>query len=322
MSCLEYSIFWVVVGLISYKIWLKLTTGWCTSNVCLVGKTVIVTGGNSGIGYETAGDLAKRGAKVILACRVEKKGLAAVRKLIEQTDNPNIFFKPLDLCSFRSVRAFADDIIKTEKRLDILINNAGAGVLPPKTTEDGLQIMMQTNYFGHFLLTNLLLDLIKQTPKSRIVNVSSFLAQYPFKLDVKNLNKYPQTGLRQINDLIMYCRTKLCSVLFTIELTEQLKGTSTTAYSLHPGVINTGIFRNHPLWLRYPTYLTIYLFYKNAIEGAQTTVYCSVTKNIEHLSGDHFQDCKVVDRYPNAWNPDLAKDLWAESMKIVGLHNK
>ncbi|XP_030768337.1 retinol dehydrogenase 11-like [Sitophilus oryzae] len=322
MSCFDYTAFWLVIAVISYKLWVKLSTGWCKSNVCLVGKTAIITGGNTGIGYETAADLAKRGCRVIIACRREKEAISAVKKLIEETDNPNILYKPLDLCSFKSVREFAKDINKTEKRLDILINNAGAGILPKKINEDGMLNLMQTNYFGHFLLTNLLLDLLKKTGHSRIVNVSSFLALFPFKLDLNNLNKYPNTCWNSLNDLIMYCRTKLCIVLFTIELTERLKGTTVTTYSLHPGVIHTKIFQNHPGWLKYPTYLCTYWIYKNVIEGAQTSVYCAVAKNIEHLSGDHFQDCHVMDRYPNAWNPELARGLWEVSEKLVKLHDK
>jgi len=288
--------------------------------VCLVGKTAIVTGANTGIGYETAEDFAKRGAKVILACRDPGKGEEARQNIIKATDNKNVVFKQLDVSSFKSVREFAKDINATEERLDILVNNAGAAGFGTEKSEDGLLLLMHTNYFGPFLLTNLLLDLLKKTPDARIVNVSSLIAKYAKNLDVNNLNDYPE-GTRRPQTRV-YARSKLCNILFTIELADRLKGTSVTAYSLHPGVVFTEILRNLPPVVRFFEEQVFKWFFKNTLEGAQTTIYCSVAKNIETFSGEHFQDCHFVSRYKAAEDPDLPGKVWKISEQLVKLNKK
>ncbi|KAH1016587.1 hypothetical protein HUJ04_007783 [Dendroctonus ponderosae] len=294
--------------------------GWCRSNVCLVGKTAIVTGANTGIGYETAEDLAKRGARVILACRDPARGEDAAKKIIQATDNKNVEFKLLDLSSFKSIRQFASDIIATEERLDILVNNAGLGSTADKTTEDGLLLIMQVNYFGPFLLTNLLLNLIKKTPNARIVNVASIVAKRAGEFDVKNPNTVPVAYGQMDQGFPLYCRSKLCNVLFTIELAKKLRGTTVTTYSLHPGAVLTDIFRTMPQIMRFMVEQIINWFCKSRLEGAQTTIHCSVAKGIESLSGKHFQDCHLVDTYKKAQDPDMSKQLWKVSEEVVKLN--
>ncbi|CAG9773774.1 unnamed protein product [Ceutorhynchus assimilis] len=261
-----------------------------------------------GIGYETAADFAKRGARVILACRNAARGKEAEENLIRVTDNKNIVFKQLDLASFQSVRAFADDIRKNEERQG------------NKMSEDGLILPMQDNYFGHFLLTNLLLDLIKSTPNSRIVNVASIGAKWTREFDVNKLNDFPEHNSRP--DLLVYSWSKLCNILFTIELADRLKSTSVTAYSLHPGAVLTDIFKKMPSFTRILWQTTIKWFFKAriSIEGAQTTIYCSTEKGLENFSGEHFEDCHRVARYPTAKDPELAKKLWEVSEKLVKLN--
>ncbi|XP_050297543.1 uncharacterized protein LOC126736916 [Anthonomus grandis grandis] len=318
MGCVTYLVFWLAIILIIVKLFIKLTTGWCRSNVCLVGKTAVITGANTGIGYETAADFAKRGARVILACRNESKGQDAVDRIVKSTNNPNVVFKPLDLSSFKSIREFAKDINATEERLDILVNNAGAGGYAKEKSVDGLLLLMQTNYFGHFLLTNLLLDILKKTGNSRIVNVSSIGARSVKDLDVNNLNAYPEHESRLPN-IMVYARSKLCNILFTIELAKRLRGTSVTTYSLHPGAVFTDIFNKMPAITRVPVTQIINWFFKSAIEGAQTSIYCSVAKGIESLSGEHFADCAFVTRYKSAQDPELPKKLWQVSEELVNL---
>lgn len=292
------------------KIYVTLTIGKCKSNARLFGKTTIITGSNTGIGYETALDFARRGAKVILACRDEKTGKAAEERIIKKTANRNVFFKHLDLSSCRSIRQFTDEIIKSESRLDILVNNAGALLLPPNQTEDGFLLIMQTNYLGPFLLTQLLLDLMKKTLNSRIVNVSSIGAKLAKSFDVQD-----------ISTANSYIKTKLCNILFTIELAERLKGTSVTTYSLHPGVVKTEITRNYSMCIQHLGEILFRIFMKTAREGAQTTIYCSVTENIESLSGRHFHDCHVVKTYRAARNPELPKQLWEMTENLLHLNN-
>ncbi|XP_066261128.1 retinol dehydrogenase 11-like [Euwallacea similis] len=317
MACCTSILFWGVLTAIAIKVFIKLRTGWCKSNVCLVGKTVIVTGANSGIGYEAAEDFAKRGARVILACRNEGKGKDAEERIKKATNNNNIIYKHLDLASLKSVRQFAEDINKTEKRLDILLNNAGSGFQDPAKSEDGFQLNMAGNYFGHFLLTNLLLDLLKQTENSRIVNVSSEAAKMVGSIDVNKVNAFPEN--ERFASWEIYGKSKACNILFTIHLAEKLKGTTVTTYSLHPGVVNTNIFKTMSKWTRFIFIAIFKWVWKSSLEGAQTSIYCSVAKNIENLSGEHFENCHVVDRYNNLRDPDLPKKLWEVSTNFVNL---
>ena len=163
----------IAVCIAFYLLRKYLTKGVCYSRKRLDGKTVIVTGGNAGIGKETAIDMAKRGAKVIIACRSMDKGNDAIKDIKSESGNQNIYLKQLDLGSLKSIRSFAEDIKSSEPRLDILINNAGVMASPKLKTEDGFEIQFGTNHLGTFLLTNLLLDLIKKSAPSRIVTVAS-----------------------------------------------------------------------------------------------------------------------------------------------------
>jgi NAD(P)-dependent dehydrogenase (short-subunit alcohol dehydrogenase family) len=147
--------------------------GVCRSKRRLEGKTVIITGANTGIGYETALDLAKRGARIILACRDSKRANQAASQIRKLSGNGNVIVELVDLASFDSIREFCKRIDRNEPRLDILINNAGIMACPKWTTKDGFEMQFGVNHLGHFLLTNLLLDKLKSSAPSRIVNVSS-----------------------------------------------------------------------------------------------------------------------------------------------------
>ena len=147
--------------------------GRCHSTKSLKGKTVVITGANTGIGKETAVDLAKRGARIIIGCRNMEKGKEALKEIQERSGSTDVFLEKLDLASLDSVRKFADNILKNERRLDILINNAGVAGCPHQKTEDGFEMQFGTNHLGHFLLTMLLLDRLERSAPSRIINVSS-----------------------------------------------------------------------------------------------------------------------------------------------------
>ncbi|XP_044269115.1 retinol dehydrogenase 11-like [Tribolium madens] len=301
-----FSIFAVV------KIYLKLTTGRCRSHTCLVGKTAIITGSNTGIGYETALDFAKRGARVILACRNKSKAEEARSKIISETGNDNIVVKIVDLASFDSVRAFAKEINETENRLDILVNNAGVIGIGDDTSRDGLSLVIQINHFSGFLLTNLLVNLLKKSAPSRVINVSSLAAEGAKNLDLDQIAKHTSV-------MTDYYNSKLCNILFTQELAKKLEGSGVTAYSLHPGVVKTEIVNNTSGLLKIGFSFLMKFFSKTVEEGAQTTIHCSVAKGIEECNGEHFSDCKRVKAYKTARNPGLAKKLWEKSEQIVHL---
>ncbi|KAJ8727561.1 hypothetical protein PYW07_001680 [Mythimna separata] len=299
------------------KVYCKLTTGICKCSNHLVGKTTIVTGGNKGIGYETAKNLAERGARVLLACRNEGLGIAARDKIIKTTGNTDVHYRNLDLSSLASVRAFADGVIKTEKRLDILVNNAGVFDVPNIKTEDGLSLAAQTNHFGPFLLTNLLLPLLKTSAPSRIVSVSSG-AHKNGKVEFDNLNAEKETT-ESYSMLNMYANTKLFNILMTVELERILKGTGVTANCLHPGVVETEILQLKSRLVQLLLPLVKY-FFKDSWEGAQTSIYLSVSREVDGVSGKYYADCretKVMTKL--AEDKNLARKLWEVSEKLVGL---
>ncbi|XP_044739647.1 retinol dehydrogenase 12-like [Chrysoperla carnea] len=301
----------IILIFFAVKIYVTVTKGRCTSKMKLNGKTVIITGANAGIGKETAIDMAARGARVILACRNLKSAEETKQEIISKTENTNIFIYPIDFESLTSVRKFSQLIHENERRLDILINNAGAFELGNKTTEDGLHIIMQVNHFGPFLLTNLLLDLLKKSASSRIVNVSS--AGHLFaSLDPNNLNK-PGAGFKN------YANSKLCNILMSNELARKLEGTNVISNSLHPGAVRTSLLRNMQWFKRVFLTLLFWFFYKDPKEGAQTTIHCAVCEKVDGFSGKYFQDCKEHWTSRAAQDKQLSEKVWNASVRLVKL---
>ncbi|CAG9795086.1 unnamed protein product [Diatraea saccharalis] len=296
----------------SVVIYCKLTCGINKCSKHLVGKVVLVTGGNTGIGFETAKDLADRGAKVILGCRSVQRGTSARDKIIAETGNSDVHFRQLDLASFKSIREFADDIIKNEKQLHILINNAGMVGTSHKLTEDGLLLDMQTNHFGPFLLTSLLLPLLKSSAPSRIINVSS-AAHTSGKINFDDLNKQKEA----YKSFQVYSDSKLCNVLMTLELSKRLKGTGVTAYSLHPGGVSTEIFRD--VWWSPLLMIVVGPIFKTSWAGAQTTNYLAVSPEVDELSGKYFADCREKPTSLLGQDEKLAEKLWHVSEKLTKL---
>lgn len=173
-------------------------------------------------------------------------------KIIEETGNRIIVAKIIEMASFDSVRVFAQDINKNEERLDILVNNAGALALGNKKSKNGNSLVIQVNHYSPFLLTNLLLDLLKKSAPSRIINVSSIVAKNVFLFDLDNLDEYK-------SDIIDYSNSKLSNIYFTQELARRLEGTGVTSYSLHPGIVRTHIFHNTAGFLKIFFALLVYL---------------------------------------------------------------
>lgn len=296
--------------------------GWCTSKARLDGKTVIITGANTGIGKETAIDMARRGARVVLACRDLTKAKLAADEIRDATSSDKVVFRKLDLGSLASVRAFAKETLVAEDRLDILINNAGIMMCPQWETEDGFEMQIGTNHFGHFLLTNLLLDLLKKSPSSRIVNVSSD----GYKLSKGGI-RFDDINLKQgkYSTFFAYGQSKLANVMFTMELSKRLSGTSVTAYSLHPGVVKSELARHVVDWIPLSfIFLPIFQFVVNFVSkttehGAQTSIYCAVDESLANVSGLYYRDCAQEPLEKFAQDEEAAKRLWELSVKAVGL---
>lgn len=238
MSLLSILLLLLLIGLVYVSCRIFFISGVpCRSKERLDGKTVIVTGGNTGIGKATAQDLSQRGARVILACRDMVKGRTAMEEIREKTGNNNLAVRKLDLASCKSIRAFAEQILREEPQINILINNAGVMFVPYQLTEDGYEFTFGVNHLGHFLLTNLLLERIKASAPSRIIVVAS-LGHLVGYLDFGDM-----MWKKRYNSQLAYCRSKLANIMFVKELAKRLVDTGVTVCSLHPGTINTELTR-------------------------------------------------------------------------------
>ncbi|KAM9320825.1 retinol dehydrogenase 14 [Gastrophryne carolinensis] len=280
------------------------------------GKTVLITGANCGIGKATAAELLRREARVILACRDLDRAEEAARQLRHETgDSGEIVIRELDLASLRSVRSFCLQITKEEPRLDVLINNAGVFQCPYTKTEDGFEMQFGVNHLGHFLLTHLLLGLLKSSAPSRVVVVSSKLYKYG-EINFDDLNSE-----RSYSRSFGYSRSKLANILFTRELARRLEGTGVTVNVLHPGVVRTNLGRH----IAIPTVVkplfnaVTWAFFKTPEEGAQTSVYLACSPKVEGVSGKYFGDCHEEELLPKAMDDLVARKLWDISEIMVGL---
>lgn len=290
--------------------------GVCRSEERLDGKTVVITGANTGIGKETALDLAKRGARVIMACRDLDKANSAAKEVQKESGNGEIFVKKLDLASIDSIKAFAEEILNSEAKLDILINNAGIMRCPHWKTKDGFEMQFGVNHLGHFLLTNLLIDLLKKSAPCRVVNVSS-LAHKRGQINFNDLNWEKGT----YSPGAAYAQSKLANVLFTRELARRLEGTGVTVNSLHPGAVHTELGRHLGVSKFVELLLSpiIWLVLKTPQQGAQTTIYCAVSKDLDGVSGQYFSDCAAKEPAEQAKDDGAAKKLWEVSASMLNL---
>lgn len=232
---------------------------------------------------------------------------------MQSTKNENVLVKKLDLSSFSSIRTFAEDITKTEKKLDVLIHNAGyAETFKKNISEDGLELTMATNHYGPFLLTHLLIDLLKKSAPSRIVVVASSL----YRLGSVNLeNPNPVNTMPGY----LYYVSKEANILFTRELARRLEGTGVTANCLHPGLIDTGIWRNVPAPLSWGLAFINACFFKTPVQGCQTSVMLAVDESLAKVNGKYFSDCQESSLSSSASDLRRARKLWEISEKLVKL---
>ena len=308
--CTCYTAIFVVIAPLLYYLFKKINThAICTTNTKLDGKIVIITGANTGIGKETAIDLAKRGATVVMACRDSRRGEKALEDVKNLSGSPNVFLRILDLASLSSIQRFASKFLEEFDALHILINNAGVMMCPQWKTEDGFEMQFGVNHLGHFALTNLLLKHMVKT-KGRVINVSSMIHVYGvINFDDVNLEK-------SYGKVKAYCQSKLANVLFTKELQKKLADSGITTYSLHPGAVQSDLQRH----VFYFQYLPRFLGVKNVREGAQTTIYCATKEGLEEHAGKYFKECHVATSSNKAVFDDAqAKKLWELSEKMTGI---
>lgn len=302
---------WLILTLVLIKIYNKWSTGKFYDNSVMSGKVVIVTGGNSGIGYATALELAKRGAKVILGCRDSKRGMRAVERIKKRSKNTSVRHIHLDLASLTSVRKFVEEFKTSEAKLDVLINNAGTSGIGQDYTEDGIVRDMQINHFGPFLLTLLLVPMLKKSAPSRVVIVSSVLHRFGRIDDLNEMNRYSYVQA--------FCNSKLCNVLFTTELARRLDGTGVVVNCAHPGQVNTSLYKS-TIFEKLRS-LVLYSFFKSPYDGAQTSVFLAVSDECDQISGRYFADCEES-KMSLKVNEDSAKKLWSYSESLVKLRTE
>ncbi|XP_068222514.1 retinol dehydrogenase 13-like [Palaemon carinicauda] len=308
---------WVILG-VTVRIVQNLLCPHCHCKASMKGKTVVITGANKGIGLETARDLARRGATVILACRnVIRANIA--RDDILKTATGKVEVHQLDVSSMASVRRFGRTF--QSRMVDVLINNAGVADIPQEITDEGLELTVATNHLGHFLLTHLLMPNLKAT-SGRIIHLTSIGHTWVKdikELDLENNMKFEYD--RPLKTLEIYAATKLFNVLFSNELARKIKKTGVTTNSVHPGVVDTDIFipMNSRVWYGIFIKLFVKAYAKTPVEGAQTTIHVAVSEDLNDVSGKYFQDCKEAAPSALALDERLARKVWNISERLVQL---
>jgi len=274
----------------------------------LVGRVALITGANTGIGLVTARELAARGAHVFVACRSPEKGRAAVEEIVEATGNEKVELLELDLGDFESIRSCARAFLARDLPLHLLINNAGlAGT--KGMTRSGFEMAFGTNHVGPFLLTQLLLDRIKQSAPARIVTVASRAHTRVSGINWDNVRQ-PTKGKAGLPE---YGASKLANVLFSAELGRRLAGTGVTTYALHPGVVATDVWREVPALIR----PLIKLMMISTEEGAATTIYCATSPQVSGQTGLYYDKCRVKAASLLGQDAALAAELWRRSEEWV-----
>jgi NAD(P)-dependent dehydrogenase (short-subunit alcohol dehydrogenase family) len=280
------------------------------------GKVCLITGATSGIGKATALGLARMGATVVMVGRDRARSEAVQSEIKAQSGNSAVDLLIADLSSQASIRQLARDFQQRYSQLHVLINNAGVYMFRRKETVDGLEMTFAVNYLAPFLLTNLLLDMLKASAPARIVNVSSE-AQAIGYIRINDLQS--RRGYRGMR---AYGQSKLALTMFGYELARRLAGTGVTVNSLHPGFVATNIGGNNvPAALRPVVKFFISLLSVSAQEGAETPLYLASSPDVEGVTGKYY--IKGVPRrsVPISYDESLEKQLWEESVKLVHLED-
>ncbi len=278
-------------------------------------KVVLITGGNAGIGKETAVGLARQGARVLITSRDAQRGSTAVAEIRERSGSDAVEVVALDLADLASVRRCAAEVLDRADRLDVLVDNAGLVMSRRTETADGFETTFGVNHLGHFLLTNLLLDRLRASTPSRVVVVSS------------DAHKQARNGL-DFDDLqsegsyrpfVVYGKSKLANIYFARELARRLEGTGVTANSLHPGFVasrfardgDTGFLLQLGVMLARP-------FAISQAAGARTSVWLASSSDVDGVSGLYFSKCTAAHTSKAGADDEATKRLWAASEELVG----
>ena len=276
--------------------------------------TVIITGGNAGIGKETAVGLARAGMNVVITSRNLERGNAALEEIRSRSGSDAVEVMSLDLADFRSIRGFADDFLASHERLDVLVNNAGLVLTSRTETVNGFETTFAVNHLGPFLLTQLLLDRIRASTPARIVVVSSHAHKGARKgLDFDDLQSEQRYG-----GFGVYGKTKLANIYFTRELARRLDGTGVTANALHPGFVASRFGRDGDIgWMGTIGMPLARPFAISPEKGARPSIYLASSPEVADVTGGYFYKCKPSTPTSVARDDEAARRLWAVSEELV-----
>lgn len=285
-----------------------------TNNKSMQGKVCLVTGSSSGIGKVTARELAKMGATVVMVCRNRAKGEAAQAEIKEESSNDQIDLLVADLSELSQVRRVANEFKQNYTQLHALVNNAGGANSEHQVTSEGLEFNFATNYLGPFLLTELLIDVLKASAPARIVNVSSS-AHTQGKIDFDDLQ-----GARRYSVVKAYGQSKLAQIYFTYELADRLRGTGVTVNVLHPGMVVSS-FNSGTRGIVHLIGEFVYFFGGIDVEkGAQTTLYVATSPELTGVSGKYFSQSKQGKETPSSklsYDVAIRRHLWEVSEELI-----
>ncbi|XP_078492679.1 WW domain-containing oxidoreductase [Ciona intestinalis] len=282
----------------------------------LTGKVAIVTGANSGIGFETARALACHGARVVLACRDLEKANNAISDIKSSRDDVKVIAIQLDLCSLQSIQNFADDFLKLKWPLHILVLNAGVFMLPWQLTEDGIERTFAANHVGHFRLTQLLRDVLLRSAPARVVVVSSESHRFPSVVEEAITLDKLSPSENNFRGMAQYNRTKLCNVLFSNELHRRMAGLGVTCNSLHPGnMVYTSISDSSYLFKFF--FFLARPFTKSLKQAAACSVFVATAPELEGIGGLYFNNCFRCEPSEPASDPTAATRLWTITEDLI-----
>lgn len=284
------------------------------NSIDLSDRTCLVTGASSGIGEETACELARMKATVVLACRNAERGDQARQKIVQATGNPNVELMLVDLSSQNSIRIFAKDFVSKHNRLHVLVNNAGIYAAKRILTVDGLELTFAVNHLAYFLLTNLVLDLLKVSAPARIINVASE-AHRSGRINFDDLQ-----GEKKHSGFRAYSQSKLANVLFTYELARRLDGTGVVANCVHPGLVRTNFAHNNGGFMS--IVMRIFgSFMLSPSKGAQTSIYLASSPMVEGVTGKYFMKKSQAKSSKESYDPAIARQLWNVSSELAKLNS-
>jgi len=276
------------------------------------GRVCVLTGASSGIGRATALELARRGAALALVCRDRTRGEETCAAVRADSGNTQVVLHLADLSSQAELRRLAAELLGQYPRIDVLVNNAGVVNLQRQLTVDGIETVFAVNHLAYFLLTNLLLDRLRQSRGARIVNVASDAHRWG-ELDFDDLQNQ-----RSYRAMRVYGQSKLCNVLFTRELARRLAGSDVTANCLHPGAVATQLGQNNGWWARL-IIKGLRPFFRTPEQGAATSIYLACSPEVNGINGKYFVNCREARPSSSAQDDEAAARLWEISNDLTAV---